>query len=670
MDGIRRDFPYPVEVTDPHWIVLADGTRIAATLWRPVTDRPVPVVVEMIPYRRRDGTVFRDLDIHPWWAGHGIACCRVDLRGAGDSDGLLDDEYLPREQADACEIIAALAGASWCNGSVGMTGISWGGFNSLQVAARRPPALKAIITLCSTDDRYADDVHYMGGALLTEDAMWSTFMLAKNGMPPDPQIVGDHWRDMWLERLRNDRSWSEHWLAHQRRDAYWKQGSVCEDFGAIDCAVLSVCGWEDSYSNAVWRLMEGLRGPRMAIMGPWTHAFPCRGDPGPRIGYLQEALRWWRHWLAGEDTGIKDEPMVRAFIGHSEAPRPWYREHAGRWVAEAAWPSPRIRPATLHLNTGRLGREPEDGPAMTVRSPATAGTDYGRWGGYGGQSPDLAIDQRREDGQSLVFDLGPLEDDLTLLGAAVVDLELAVDAPAANIAVRLCDVFPDGTSAVFTYGVLNLSHRNGHEHPEPCPVGVPFRATIRLNDVGRTIPKGHRLRLAIQTQFWFVLWPQPTLVTATLVPGRSRLTLPVRPASEADAAVRFEPAEIAPPVPSTTLVQGCSEKTVTDDLATGLRTIRLHGDDGTTRIDDRDIVTRSAGTDVFSIHPDDPLTARLVSEYRWAVSSGPADTETLARTELTADATHFHLTWRLEARERGHLVHAAGRSVAIPRDFC
>ncbi len=109
---------------------------------------------------------------------------------------------------------------------------------------------------------------------------------------------------------------------------------------------------------------------------------------------------------------------------------------------------------------------------------------------------------------------------------------------------------------------------------------------------------------------------------------------------------------------------------MTDDLVTGLRTIRLHGDDGTTRIDDRGIVTRSSGTDVFTIHPDDPLTARLVSEYRWAVKSGPADIDTYARTELTADATHFHLTWRLEARDGGHLVHAAGRSVAIPRDFC
>ncbi len=177
---VRTEFPFAVETVDPLWITLADGTRIAATLWRPRTVDKVPVVVEMVPYRRRDGTVARDIDTRSaGLAGHGIACARIDIRGSGDSDGDLADEYLPREQQDACEIIAHLAALPWCNGNVGMTGISWGGFNALQVAARRPPALKAIIANCATDDRYADDIHYMGGAKLasTEQEMWSNFML-------------------------------------------------------------------------------------------------------------------------------------------------------------------------------------------------------------------------------------------------------------------------------------------------------------------------------------------------------------------------------------------------------------------------------------------------------------------------------------------------------------
>lgn len=665
-----KTFPFAVECTETDTILLSDGTHIAFTSWRPVTQEKVPVVVEMVPYRRRDGTVERDMEIHPWLAGHGIACVRIDLRGAGDSQGLLEDEYLPREQEDACEIIAHLAAQPWCNGNVGMTGISWGGFNALQVAARRPPALKAIIALCATDDRYSDDIHYMGGALLTEQEMWSNFMLVKNAMAPDPQIVGEAWRGMWEKRLSANRSLSEIWLGHQRRDDYWRQGSVCEDYSAIDCAVMAVCGWEDSYSNFVPRLLENLPGPKLGIVGPWSHSYPCRGTPGPLIGYLQEALRWWRHWLCGENTGIMDEPLYRAWITGEERPRPYYLpDHAGSWAAENEWPSPRIERRILHLNHHVLDREAESGTPLSVRSPADAGRDCGRWGGYGGSCPDMAIDQRREDGLALCFDTPPLEEELTLLGAPELDLEIIVDAPHVNLAARLCDVYPDGTSALMTYGVLNLSHRDSHEHPEPCPVGTPFRVRLKLNDFARKVAKGHRIRLALANQHWPILWPQPTLSTLTVTTGDSTLALPVRPPSARDADVLFEDAEIAPPVPATVLAEGFDRRIVTEDVGSGLQTIALTSDHGRTRYDDRGITVSSANTDIMSIHPDDPMSAKLVTTYRWAIESGEADTETNARTELTADETHFNLSWRVESRERGRLVHSASATRRIRRDF-
>ncbi|MBX3576724.1 MAG: CocE/NonD family hydrolase [Rhizobiaceae bacterium] len=667
---IRTEFPFQVETVDPFWIALADGTRIATTLWRPVTDTKVPVVTEMVPYRRRDGTTARDMDMQPWMAGHGIAYCRVDIRGAGDSDGELADEYLPREQDDAVEIIAKLAAEPWCNGNVGMTGISWGGFNSLQVAARRPPALKAIIPHCATDDRYMDDIHYMGGALLTEQEMWSNFMLLKTSAPPDPQIVGDAWRGMWAERLARTRSLSEIWLKHQRRDAQWKQGSVCEDYSRIQCAVMAVCGWDDSYKSFVARLLENLTVPKLGIVGPWSHAYPGRGAPGPLIGYLQEALRWWRHWLNGEDTGIMDEPMYRAWVTSEERPRSFYfPDHAGSWVAEEQWPSPRIEQRRLHLNAAGLGAAPAGNGLLPISSPATAGRDCGRWGGYGGTCPDMPIDQRREDGLSICFDTAPLDDDLTLLGAPEIDLLVTVDQPHVNLAARLCDVYPDGTSAQITYGVLNLSHRNSHEFPEPCPVGAPFRVRLKLNDLGRTIPKGHRIRLALSNQYWPILWPQPKLSLLSVATGESMLVLPVRPPSPRDAEVRFEPAETAPPVPTTVFEAGHDRRTVTEDFGTGLQTIELVSEHGRYRYDDRNITVSSSQTDVMSIRPDDPLSARLVTEYRWAIASGEADTESIARTELTADETHFELSWRLEARERGRLVHSAAATRRIRRDF-
>jgi putative CocE/NonD family hydrolase len=667
---VRTEFPFAVETVDPLWITLADGTRIAATLWRPRTDTKVPVVVEMVPYRRRDGTVARDIDIHPWLAGHGIACARIDIRGSGDSDGDLADEYLPREQEDACEIIAHLAALSWCNGNVGMTGISWGGFNALQVAARRPPALKAIITNCATDDRYADDIHYMGGALLTEQEMWSNFMLVKKAMAPDPQIVGDAWRAMWASRLEATSSLSEVWLAHQRRDDYWRQGSVCEDHAAIECAVMAVCGWEDSYSNFVPRLLEHLPGPKLGIVGPWSHAYPCRGAPGPLIGYLQEALRWWRHWLCGQDTGIMNEPLYRVWITGEERPQPFYLpDHAGSWAAEDEWPSPRIERRALHMNATGLSNESAQGATLSVRSPATAGRDCGRWGGYGGSCPDMAIDQRREDGMALCFDTQPLDDDLTLLGAPELDLLVSVDQPHVNLAARLCDVYPDGTSALMTYGVLNLSHRDSHEHPAPCPIGTPFRVRLKLNDFARLVPKGHRIRLALANQHWPILWPQPKLSTLSVASGDSTVMLPVRPPSPRDRDVRFEPAETAPPVPTTMLDDGFDRRIVTDDVGSGIQTIALSSDHGRRRYDDRAITVSSANSDTMSIRADDPLSAKLVTEYRWAIASGDADTEAVAVTELTSDETHFNLSWRLEAQERGTLVHSASATRRIRRDL-
>jgi hypothetical protein len=661
---------HPVLTQDPVFVTLADGTRIAATIWRPDTAERVPVIVEMLPYRRRDGTVFRDLEMHPYVAARGIASIRFDLRGSGDSDGVMLDEYTSREHDDALELIAWAAAQPWSNGRVGMHGISWGGFNALQVAARRPPALNAIITLAASDDRYGDDIHHFGGVLLTEQEMWSNFMLVKNAMAPDPQIVGARWRELWHERLAANVSWSESWLAHQRRDAYWRHGSVAEDYAAIRCPVMAVAGWDDSYHNFVPRLLEHLTVPRLGIVGPWSHAFPCRGAPGPLIGYLQEAIRWWKHWLADEATGIMDEPIYRAWVGGAERPRPYYPEHAGAWVAEAAWPSPRIVQQRLHLNApNTLDGAPRQGRVMAVHSPATAGTDCGRHGGYGGSCPDMPIDQRREDGQGLAFDTPPLDEDHVLLGAPVLDTEVTVDQPLANLIVRLCSVFPDGTSALVTYGALNLTHRDSHEHPSPCPVGTPFRVRVELNHCARLVPTGNRIRVVLSTQHWPILWPQPRLVTLTLASGVATLALPLRPPGPLDAAVRFPPAELAPSVPSTTLEPSHDSRTVVDDVGSGLRRISLVSDHGRTRIDDRGIETASRVEDRFEIRPDDPLSARLVSEYRWAIVSGEADTEARSRTELTADATHFILTWRLQALERGEVVHTAGATRRIARDF-
>ena len=197
---IRRDLPHEVQRVEHVGVRMRDGVHLSARLWLPegAEEDPVPAVLELIPYRKRDHSRPRDAQMHSWFAGNGIAAVRVDIRGSGDSEGVLTDEYLQSELDDAVELIAWIAEQPWCSGAVGMMGISWGGFNALQVAAMRPPALRAIITACSTDDRYADDVHYMGGCLLGDNLSWAGEMFAYNSLPPDPAIAGtdhDHpWR--------------------------------------------------------------------------------------------------------------------------------------------------------------------------------------------------------------------------------------------------------------------------------------------------------------------------------------------------------------------------------------------------------------------------------------------------------------------------------------------
>jgi putative CocE/NonD family hydrolase len=290
--------------------------------------------MECIPYRKRDMTVEPDAITHPYYAGHGYASLRVDMRDCGDSDGVLQDEYLTQEQDDGLEVLRWIAEQPWCNGSIGMFGKSWGGFNSLQAAARGPRELKAIIAVCASDDRYADDIHYMGGCLLAENLSWATTMLGYTSLPPDPALVGKRWREMWRERLEGSGFWLDSWLKHKRRDEYWKHGSVCEDYSAIACPVLAVSGWADGYSNAVFRLLSELDVPRMGLVGPWGHQYPHLGFPGPTIDFLKESLRWWDKWLKDVDTGIMNEPMLRAWIQDSVPPSLTYGSRSGRWLVK------------------------------------------------------------------------------------------------------------------------------------------------------------------------------------------------------------------------------------------------------------------------------------------------------------------------------------------------
>ena len=674
--NVRDEFPRTVRVIDHVWITLSDGARLNCRVWLPAdaeTD-PVPAILEASPYRLTDAGL-RDWEVYPYWAGFGYACARVDLRGTGDSDGLIDDEYTPQEQRDVCEVIAWLAAQAWCSGNVGMTGISWTGFNSLQVAALRPPALKAIVTLMSTDDRYADDVHYKGGCVSGLDMLpWGGTMLHYNALPAHPQVVGgEGWRERWLERLEAGRDWTETWLAHQRRDDYWKQGSVCEDYGAIEAAVYAIGGWTDGYHNAVMRLMAGLPGPRKGLIGPWSHAFPNQVVPGPAIGYLQEALRFWDHWLKGIDTGIMDEPLLRVWMEDYVAPAPLIAEHPGRWVAEEQWPSPRLERRVWALNDGTIDDAPAAEALLTHEGLQLTGMDAGAWCAEGTPG-DWPLDQRAEDGRSLVFTSAPLEAPLEIMGFPEVTLRLAVDKPAALVCVRLCDVAPDGCSKLVTRQVLNLTHRDGHERPTPLTPGERYTVTVALDSTAHAFGAGHRLRVGVSTDYWPWVWPSPEKVVLSLFTGgTSRLVLPVRPPRADDALLApfGAPESSRPPACETLVEPGSRGRRVDWDLDTGTMTYEYrYVDGGRYRDGGTGIETEDHCVYSYALTEGDPLSAVARSESHSDLVRG-AELEVRVDTvsELRADARDFIVADEQHVYDHGEQVFENRRTYRIPRDL-
>jgi putative CocE/NonD family hydrolase len=665
------DFPHPVRVLEHVWITLADGCRVAARIWLPEDAErvPVPAVLEYIPYRKNDGTALRDAPIHHYFAGHGYASVRVDMRGSGDSDGVLLDEYLPQEQLDGVEIVAWLAAQPWCTGRVGIIGKSWGGFNGLQIAAHDPPALAAVISVCSTDDRYSDDVHYMGGCLLAWDSLsWATSMFAINAQPPDPAVVGECWRDDWIARMAATPPYSVAWVSHQRRDEFWKQGSVCEDFAAMTCPVYMVGGWDDAYRDAIFRLLAGYPGESRALIGPWGHLYPESGAPGPAIGFLQECVRWWDRWLKDVDNGIEHEPKVRAWLQEPVAPAPWYPQREGRWVAERSWPAPGIESQRLALGAGTLGAPPSAELELTHLSPQAMVNDAGAWMGRG-EPGDFPGDQRADDGAWLSFTSEPLDGRLELLGIPSLAVTVACDKPNALIAVRVCHVAPGGASTLVTRGVLNLTHRDGHEVPVPLVPGKRYAVEIPLSSVGYAIPRGDRLRVSVASAFWPAVWPSPEPVALTVVAGgESALMLPVRaPRDEPEVPAHFaQPEEGPAPAASHGVITHA--RVLTRDVLTGRVELVQDSAATPTALLADGLEYSSRDRDAWSIVEGDPLSAEIRCERTLTLARGEWRTRVEAVATMASNREAFLLTNALDAFEGDVRVASHHSSVSIPRD--
>jgi putative CocE/NonD family hydrolase len=669
-----------IKLVENDWIDLEDGVRLAIRLWLPHDaggEHRVSAILDSVPYRKSDGTAIGDAAWGTYFAGRGFAYARVDLRGSGDSSGLLADEYTEQEQLDSERVLEWLASRPWSSGSVGMIGVSWGAFAALQMAARAPAQLKGIVPIHGSDDRYADDVHYVGGCVSAMDmAHWATSMMAYLNQPPDPEVVGAGWREMWHERLENATFLAQPWLTHQRRDDYWRGGSACENYGGIACPVFAVGGWSDGYRDMVLRVLESVSAPVRGLIGPWGHTCPEDGKPGPAIGFLQECVRFFEAALDGVDNGFLEGPRLISYMQEPVAPAGSYRVRAGRWLADAEWPSPAVTELRLDLAGAVLV---PSGAALVPSSEASGelhprslrglqctGIDGGVWCGDGGAS-DYALDQRGDDGASLCWDTEPLEDRIEILGRCEAELEVSVDRPQALIAVRVCDVAPDGASTLVARGILNLSRREGHDRSVPMPIDEPVAVRIPCQSIGYAVPAGHRLRLALSDTYWPWAWPSPEPATVTV--HRGGLTVPQRHPSPADAdPPTFGAAETGEALASDTTLLRPTGRRVRRDLATGEAAVDFDWHASASRIRQTDTEMGEENSATYRIVEGDPLSATVAVKVAVWLRRPGWDTRTVVTSTMTCDRERFTVSTGLDAYEHGIRVHASTRTFEIPRD--
>ncbi len=688
-------------------IAVRDGVELSANIWRPVGGH-VPAIFEMIPYGKDNWRRASDVTRGEWFAARGLALCRIDVRGTGSSGGVALDEYTADETQDGYEVAEWLALQPWCDGTVGMWGISYGGFTAIQVAALRPPHLRAIVPVMATDDRYLDDVHYRGGCVtVSELSQYAVSQVAMNAMPPDAGFRGAAWRDEWRARLDATPPWLFAWLRHQTDGPFYRQGSLAPDYDAIEAAIFNIGGWHDSYVDPAFRMQARCPAPSHTLIGNWFHSWPHDAGPGPNIDELHEIARFFDRHLRGIDNGWDAEPPIVWFEREFTPPAAFPGPSAGRWRAATACPHPEVTVRALAFDggaaplVGRLADIDRAAPAPAAASAddgvdrfrhrPTAGTRGALSWGAGGAPNGLARDLRRDEDAGPTYTSGPLDQAIEILGVPEVVVHVEVDAPVATLSVRLADVSPDGTVALVSAGVLNLTHRASHAQPEPMRPGHVEEVRVPLRTAGYRWLPGHRIRVALASSLWPVLWPSPFAATFAVHRGPatpSRLELPVIPPAggPGDAAVpafRTEQPHLQWPVAEALDGAGPASADppvwrIEEDVIAGSVTVHVHDGGETIVPDGRRLY--AAETLRLTAWDDDPARAELDAHvvYRWQEREPGRDGErtrdgALTYIEIRADArqtstaSDFDLAVRLEVDVDGARFFERVWSERIPR---
>jgi uncharacterized protein len=643
-------------------IPMPDGVRLAATLYMPAGLSPgqrVPVLLEYLPYRKDDDDAVSDYGHHAYFARHGYVGARVDIRGFGNSGGRQPSrEYSQQEQQDGELVIAWLARQRWSNGKVGMLGISWGGFNAIQLAMRRPPALRAILAVAATEALFTEDVHYMDGIMHVDE--FEVAMDLDQGRSGAPGFPLDE--DTLAKRM-DAAPWSLDYFRHQRNGDFWR--APVRRLRDIQIPCFLIGGLQDGYRNSIVRMLEQVPAPVHAWVGPWNHDFPNASIYGPRVEWRDQAVRWFDHWLKGIDNGVERDPRVVFYQQHAHPPGAEPQDVPGEWRAES-WPPAGLRSVSWFLAPDhQLAPTPAGNAVDHLRYVPSAGVEAGFWWG------ELLGDQRAVDAYSLTYDSAPLEQDLAMLGRAHVRLLAAADAPLADWFVRLEDVAEDGRVTAITGAGLNGAQRQSTERPEPLTPGREYALDIELYLSSWVWPRGHRIRVAVANAQWPMLWPTPYPMTTTLRLGGvdgSSIALPIVPLHGATAAA------FAPPQP----IEQPKDITTTGDYAwPGAWTLERDEANARSTVTWRGTSALRFPWGSFDhqeqlvYHVDDSHPADAAVEGDGESIERLADRVLTYRghLRLKSDATTFHYDYTRELLRDGSLVRTRSWHEDIPRDL-
>ena len=658
---------YGIEIR-PDWIVMPDGVRLSADLYQPTGHKAgekFPVLLEYLPYRKHEARS-RNYALYSYFVQRGYVVAAVDIRGTGNSEGrVIPYEYSEIEQKDGEVVIDWLSKQAWSNGNVGMFGISWGGFNSIQMAARNPPALKAMVAIDATEDLFQDDVHYMDGIMHLDS--WEMSMDLDNTRPgaPDYRVDDDNFRNRF-----DTEPWMLTYKKQQRDGPFWDRASVRDRYDDIRIPTFHIGGWYDGYRDSVPRMLANVKNaPVKAIVGAWSHAWPNEPYPKPGMEWRHEAVRWFDHWLKGIDTGILKEPRFAVYVRNWHPPGPYLENAPGNWRYEDGWPIPRIRDRVVYPQPNHtLGGEAPPETTHQLRYIPSIGVEAGgpvMWWG------DVAHDQRGTDAFSLVYDSEPLAEDLEILGLPHAILTVAANATRANWFARLSDVAPDGTVTQVAGAAMNGTHRESARAPKALVPGEPFELDIEMHFTSWVFPKGHRIRLAVNNAQWPMLWPTPEPMTTELRLGASRLVLPVVPYEERPVPDFLPPAKDPPYAGYESLEGGTTSgygeiSSVDRNPQTGLAVAKATNGGGTRFPWGTE---RTFETIRYEIKDDAPADAQVLGTHRMEVELPGRKLVWDAELSFRSDRENFLYSYRRRLTENGKLVREKAWTQTIPRDF-